>query len=80
MSMEMRDLAVEGEGRQWCVLPEPWHAYLCRAHFLHTSCALLLNTYSGVIVKAERSLLGPDSGPSPARLSATGSREEGGPA
>lgn len=52
-----------------------------RTHFLHMPWALLLNTYSGVIVKAnKRFLLGPDSEPSPARLSATGSRGEGGPA
>lgn len=73
-----------GGVREAVVCPaEPWQTHLlskCRAHFLHTPCALLLNTYSGVIVKAERSLLGPDREPSPARLSATGSREEGGPA
>lgn len=76
MSTERR-----GEGRQWCVQPEPWQMYLlskCRAHFLHMPWALLLSTYSEVIVKAERFPLGPDNRPSPAMLSATGSREEGG--
>lgn len=48
-----------GGGGVGVVQSEPWQMYLlsqCRAHFLHTSWTLLLDTYP----KAKRSLLGPD--------------------